>query len=88
MSMMMIALRTSKMKSETSFICIPSMDNDAPVRFCGNCPFEPVGYGVNGAIDIGPVHGDVSLRAPPDGILRRETEQVILGYTISVVRMF
>jgi hypothetical protein len=80
MSMMMIALRASKMKSATSFICIPSMDNDVPVRFCGNCPIESVRYGVDGTVKVGPVHRDIALGAALDCGRGREAELVITGY--------
>jgi len=60
------------MKSATSFICIPSVDNDVPVRFRRNRPFEPVGYGVHRPLQICPGHGDIPRGAALDYLMRRK----------------
>ena len=56
------------------------MGIDVPVRFCGNCPFEPVGYRMNGPIGVGPVYGDIALDAALDCGGRRKAELIEDGY--------
>jgi hypothetical protein len=53
---------------------------DVPVRFWGYCPLPPVRYGMHRPLQIGPIHRDISLRAPPDGVRGRKSERVIKGY--------
>ena len=77
---MMIALRTSKMKSATSFICIFSVDNDVPVRLRRNRPIEPIRYCAHRSLQIGPVHGGIPRSAVLDYLMRRKAERVINGH--------
>jgi hypothetical protein len=53
---------------------------DVPVRFWGYCPLPPVGYCVHGALQICPVHRDLTRRATLDYRRRRKTERVKDGY--------
>ena len=56
------------------------LDIAVPVRFRGYRPITPVGYGVHGAVDIGPVRRNVSLIAGLDYLRVGEAELVIIGY--------
>ena len=50
---------------------------DVPVRFCGNCPFESVRYGVYRPMQICPVHRGLTRHTALDHLRRWETEHVM-----------
>jgi hypothetical protein len=48
--------------------------------FAVYCPLPPVGFDVNGAVGIGPVHGDISRGATLDYRRRPKAERLEDGY--------